>query len=167
MPTANRFSPTRPAHVPGPDLDAQSPRPSCKQPLSSHCSERGTGTFQTLTEGMTNNNQRSAIRHKQLSKGGIALRHAREAIGRSHKLRKVLQMRKSTSLLAAAIASLVIGVGLASGSNAQTAAPSSMSDEAYCQTLLKELRDHGWGTVRGRPVGNATAVAIAQCQAGG
>ena len=75
-------------------------------------------------------------------------------------------MRKSTSLLAAAIASLVIGVGLATGSNAQTSAPSSMSDEAYCQTLLKELRDHGWGTVRGLPVGNATAVAIAQCQEG-
>ena len=75
-------------------------------------------------------------------------------------------MTKSTSLLAAAIASLVIGVGLATGSYAQTSAPSSMSDEAYCQTLLKELRDHGWGTVRGLPVGNATAVAIAQCQEG-
>ena len=75
-------------------------------------------------------------------------------------------MRKSTLLLAAAIASLVVGLGLATGSNAQTSAPSSMSDEAYCQTLLKELRDHGWGTVRGLPVGNATAVAIAQCQEG-
>ena len=75
-------------------------------------------------------------------------------------------MRKSTSLLAAAIASLVVGVGLATGSNAQTSAPSSMSDEAYCQSMLKELREHGWGTVRGLPVGNATAVAIAQCQEG-
>jgi len=75
-------------------------------------------------------------------------------------------MRKSTSLLAAAIASLVVGVGLATGSNAQTSAPSSMSDQAYCQALLKEGREHGWGTVRGLPVGNATAVAIAQCQEG-
>jgi hypothetical protein len=75
-------------------------------------------------------------------------------------------MTKSTSLLAAAIASLVIGVGFATGSNAQTPTPTSMSDEAYCQAMLKELRDHGWGTVRGLPVGNATAVAIAQCQEG-
>jgi hypothetical protein len=41
-----------------------------------------------------------------------------------------------------------------------------MSDQAYCQALLKEGREHGWGTVRGLPVGNATAVAIAQCQEG-
>ena len=75
-------------------------------------------------------------------------------------------MTKSTSLVAAAIASLVIGVGLATGGNAQTSDPTSMSDEAYCQAMLKELRDHGWGTVRGLPVGNATAVAIAQCQEG-
>jgi len=75
-------------------------------------------------------------------------------------------MTKSTSLLAAAIASLVIGVGFATGSNAQSPAPSSVSDEAYWQAMLKELRDHGWGTVRGLPVGNATAVAIAQCQEG-
>jgi hypothetical protein len=34
------------------------------------------------------------------------------------------------------------------------------------QAILKELREHGWGTVRGLPVGNATAVAIAQCQEG-
>jgi hypothetical protein len=85
---------------------------------------------------------------------------------RSRKLRKVRQMRKPTSLFAAAVASLVVGLGLATGSNAQTSAPSSMSDEAYCQSLLKELREHGWGTVRGLPVGNATAVAIAQCQEG-
>jgi hypothetical protein len=75
-------------------------------------------------------------------------------------------MTKSTSLLAAAIASLVIGVGFATGGNAQTPAPTSMSDEAYCQAMLKELRDYGWGTARGLPVGNATAVAIAQCQEG-
>jgi hypothetical protein len=75
-------------------------------------------------------------------------------------------MRKSTSLLAAAIASLVVGLSFATGSNAQMSASSSMSDEAYCQSLLKELREHGWGTARGLPVGNATAVAIAQCQEG-
>ena len=75
-------------------------------------------------------------------------------------------MRKSTSLLAAAIASLVVGLGFATGSNAQTSAPSSMSDQAYCKTLLNDLRDHGWGRVRGLPVGNATAVAIAQCEEG-
>jgi len=75
-------------------------------------------------------------------------------------------MTKSTSLLAAAIASLVVGLGLATGGNAQTPAPSSTSDEAYCQSLLSELRYHGWGTARGLPVGNATAVAIAQCQEG-
>jgi hypothetical protein len=33
--------------------------------------------------------------------------------------------------LAAAVASWVVGLGLATGSNAQTSAPSSMSDEAY------------------------------------
>jgi len=75
-------------------------------------------------------------------------------------------MTKSTSLLAAAIASLVIGVGFATGSNAQSPAPVPVSDEAYCQAMLKELRGYGWGTVRGLPVGNATAVAIAQCQEG-
>src|SRR5260370_17122817 len=74
-------------------------------------------------------------------------------------------MRKSTSLLAAAVASLVVGLGLATGSNAQAFAPLS-SDEAYCQTMLKELREHGWGPVRGLPVGNAPAVALAQCQVG-
>jgi hypothetical protein len=75
-------------------------------------------------------------------------------------------MRKSTSLLAAAIASLVVGLSFATGSNAQMSASSSMSDEAYCQSLLKELREHGWGAARGLPVGNATAVAIAQRQEG-
>jgi hypothetical protein len=70
-------------------------------------------------------------------------------------------MIKSTSLLAAAIVSLVVGLGLATSSNAQ----SPMSDQAYCQSLLKALRE-GTGTVRGLPVGNSTAVAIAQCQEG-
>jgi hypothetical protein len=70
-------------------------------------------------------------------------------------------MNKSTSLLAAAIVSLSVGLGLATSSNAQ----SPMSDQDYCQSLLKALRE-GTGTVRGLPVGNSTAVAIGQCQEG-
>jgi hypothetical protein len=70
-------------------------------------------------------------------------------------------MKKSTSLLAAAIVSLVVGLGLATGSNAQ----SPMSDQAYCHSLVKALKE-GTGTVRGLPVGNATAVAIGQCEEG-
>ena len=70
-------------------------------------------------------------------------------------------MNKSTSLLAAAIVSLVVGLGFVTSSNAQ----SPMSEHAYCQSLVKALRE-GTGTVRGLPVGNATAVAIAQCQEG-
>jgi hypothetical protein len=71
-------------------------------------------------------------------------------------------MNKSTSLFAAAIVSAVVGLGFATSSSAQ----SPMSDQAYCKTLLNQLRDHGWGRVRGLPVGNATAVAIAQCEEG-
>jgi hypothetical protein len=71
-------------------------------------------------------------------------------------------MNKSASLFAAAIVSAVVGLGFATSSNAQ----SPMSDQAYCKTLLNELRDHGWGRVRGLSVGNATAVAIAQCEEG-
>lgn len=70
---------------------------------------------------------------------------------------------KYTSLLAAAVGSLVIGLGFATAGNAQSP---PANEQEYCQLLLKELRDHGWGTVRGLPVGNATAVAIAQCQEG-
>ena len=70
-------------------------------------------------------------------------------------------MNKSISLLAAAIVTLVVGLGLATSSNAQ----SPMSDQAYCQSLLKALRE-STGTVRGLPVGISTAVAIAQCQEG-
>jgi hypothetical protein len=70
-------------------------------------------------------------------------------------------MIKSTSLLAAAIVSLVVGLGLATGSNAQ----SPMSDQDYCHSLVKALKE-GTGTVRGLPVGNATAVAIGQCEEG-
>jgi hypothetical protein len=70
-------------------------------------------------------------------------------------------MKKSTLRLAAAITSLVVGVGFATSSNAQ----SPMSDQDYCQSLLKALRE-GTGSVRGLPVGNATAVAMGQCQEG-
>ena len=75
-------------------------------------------------------------------------------------------MTKPTSLLAAAIVASIVGLGFATSSNAQSAKPVAMSDQDYCQALLKELRNYGWGTVRGNPVGVATAVAIAQCQEG-
>jgi hypothetical protein len=77
-------------------------------------------------------------------------------------------MKRSATLLTAAIVSVVAGLGIATDSNAQsTAAPSSMSDQAYCQALYKALREYGTGTARGGlPVGVATAVAIAQCQEG-
>ena len=70
-------------------------------------------------------------------------------------------MKKSTLRLAAAIAFLVVGVGFATSSNAQ----SPMSDQDYCQSLLKALRE-STGSVRGLPVGNATAVGMGQCQEG-
>ena len=75
-------------------------------------------------------------------------------------------MSKSISLVAAAIASLVVGLGVATDSNAQSPAQSSTSDHAYCHSLVQALRDEGTGTVRGLPVGNATAVAIGQCEEG-
>ncbi len=76
-------------------------------------------------------------------------------------------MKKATTLLAGTIVSLAAGLGIATDSNAQSAAPSSMSDQAYCQALYKALREYSTGTARGGlPVGVATAVAIAQCQEG-
>jgi hypothetical protein len=76
-------------------------------------------------------------------------------------------MKKTTTLLAAAIVSLVAGLGITTDSNAQSSAPSSMSDQAYCLSLYKALREYGTGTARGGlPVGVATAVAIGQCQEG-
>ena|ERR1700682_2140407 len=76
-------------------------------------------------------------------------------------------MKKTTALFAAAIVSLVAGLGIATDSNAQSPAESSMSDQVYCQALSKALREYGTGTGRGGlPVGIATAVAIAQCQEG-
>jgi hypothetical protein len=69
-------------------------------------------------------------------------------------------MNKSTSLFAAAIASLVVGLGFATGSDAQ----SPMSDQAYCHLLVEK---YTIGLKYGRSeVGNATAVAIAQCLEG-
>jgi hypothetical protein len=70
-------------------------------------------------------------------------------------------MNKSTSLFAAAIASLIAGLCIATSSNAQ----SPMSDAAYCQSLVKAYSMGG--NARGSlPVANDTAVAIAQCQEG-
>jgi hypothetical protein len=73
-------------------------------------------------------------------------------------------MNKSASLLAATIVSLVVGLGYAAGSNAQ----SPMSDQDYCRLLVdKYMIGSNEGLKYGRSeVGNATAVAIAQCQEG-
>ena len=73
-------------------------------------------------------------------------------------------MTRSTSLLAAGIVSLVVGLGFATGSNAQ----SPMSDQDYCHLLVEKYTvgsDRGLKYGRSE-VGNATAVAIAQCQEG-
>ena len=73
-------------------------------------------------------------------------------------------MTRSTSLLAAGIVSLVVGLGFATGSNAQ----SPMSDQDYCRLLVEKYTvgsDRGLKYGRSE-VGNATAVAIAQCQEG-
>jgi hypothetical protein len=72
-----------------------------------------------------------------------------------------LQMNKSISLFAAAIASLVAGVCIATSSNAQ----STTSETAYCQSLVRAYSLGG--NARGSlPVGIDTAVAIAQCEHG-
>jgi hypothetical protein len=73
-------------------------------------------------------------------------------------------MIKSTSLVAAAIVSLVVGLGIATSSNAQ----SPMNDQDYCRLLVdKYMIGSDQGLKYGRSeVGNATAVAIAQCQEG-
>jgi hypothetical protein len=44
-------------------------------------------------------------------------------------------MKKTATLLAAAIVSVVVGLGIATDSNAKSAARSAMSDQAYCQLL--------------------------------
>jgi len=73
-------------------------------------------------------------------------------------------MTKFNSLLSTAIIASVAGLGFTASSNAQ----SPMSDQNYCQLLVAKLTI---GTDRGlkygrSEVGNATAVAIAQCQQG-
>jgi hypothetical protein len=61
---------------------------------------------------------------------------------------------------AAAIAIAVASFGTATNSNAQ----SPMSDQDYCHSLVTA---YSQGYARGSlPVGNETAVAIAQCQEG-
>ena len=70
-------------------------------------------------------------------------------------------MNRSISLFASAIASVVASTGIATSSNAQP----TTSDAAYCQSLVKAYSIGG--NARGSlPVGNATAVAIAQCREG-
>jgi hypothetical protein len=76
------------------------------------------------------------------------------------KLRKVPHMNRLTSLGAAALTALVVGVGFAATSNAQ----SPMTDQQYCHQLADK---YTLGFKYGRSeVGNATAVAIAQCLEG-
>jgi hypothetical protein len=114
------------------------------------------------TEPSDNNNQESAIQRKQQSEwihSFPAMRGSNSAFlanrERSH------QMNKSTSLFGAAIASVVAGLCIATSSNAQ----STTSEAAYCQSLVKAYSMGG--NARGSlPVGNETAVAIAQCQEG-
>ena len=68
-------------------------------------------------------------------------------------------MKKTATLLAAALP-LVAGLGIATDSSAQ----SPMSDQAYCHLLVDK---YTIGLKFGRSeVGNATAVAIAQCLEG-
>src|SRR5882672_2694713 len=73
-------------------------------------------------------------------------------------------MTKSTSLVAVAIVSLVAGLGVATSRNAQ----SPMSDQAYCHLLVEKYTIGKDGELKyGRSeVGNAAAVAIAQCLEG-
>ena len=70
-------------------------------------------------------------------------------------------MSKSANIPIAAIALLIAGVSIATDGNAQ----SPMSDAAYCKSLVRAYSLGG--NARGSlPVGNDTAVAIAQCQEG-
>jgi hypothetical protein len=70
-------------------------------------------------------------------------------------------MSKSATFVIATVASLIAGACIATSSNAQ----STMSDEAYCQSLVRAY-SMGHGERGFSPVGNETAVAIAQCQEG-
>jgi hypothetical protein len=73
-------------------------------------------------------------------------------------------MNKLTSLGAAALTALVVGVGFAATSNAQSPVASPMTDQQYCH-LLADKYTLGFKFGRSE-VGNATAVAIAQCLEG-
>ncbi|GEP59755.1 hypothetical protein [Reyranella soli] len=78
-------------------------------------------------------------------------------------------MKKLTSLSAAAVTALVVGLGFATTSNAQTPMSSPMSDQEYCHLLAATYSGGYYDGVfkYGRSdVGNATAVAIAQCLEG-
>src|SRR5258708_4333965 len=98
-------------------------------------------------------------------RGSIASSTAREAIGLPGKLRKASQMNKHTSILIAAVASLVVGLGFATAGNAQSPTRPPMGDQDYCQSLVKAFHE-SIGTLHEPPVGVATAVALAQCQEG-
>src|SRR5262245_861046 len=73
-------------------------------------------------------------------------------------------MSTLTSFSAATVTALVVGLGFATSSNAQTLGSSPMSDQAYCH-LLADKYTGGFKYGRSE-VGNATAVAIAQCLEG-
>jgi len=78
-------------------------------------------------------------------------------------------MKKLTSLSAAAVTALVVGLGFATTSNAQTPMSSPMSDQEYCHLLAATYSGGYYDGIfkYGRSdVGNATAVAIAQCLEG-
>src|SRR5260370_41679301 len=69
-------------------------------------------------------------------------------------------MTKTVRLLAGAILPLVAGMGIATGSNAQSAT----NDEAYCRSLVNESTH---GAARGfSPESLDTSVAINQCRDG-
>ena len=73
-------------------------------------------------------------------------------------------MTRFMSLSAAAITALVVGLGSATSSYAQTPVASPMTDQQYCHLLASKYTG---GFKFGRSeVGNATAVAIAQCLEG-
>ena len=71
-------------------------------------------------------------------------------------------MKRTASLLAIAILPMVAGMSIAMESRAET----TTNDQVYCKSLVRTLRSEALGLVRGLPVGNATAVAIAQCDEG-
>jgi hypothetical protein len=74
-------------------------------------------------------------------------------------------MNRHTSILITAVASLVVGLGVATAGDAQSPARPPMSDQDYCQSLVKAFHE-SIGTLHEPPVGVATAVALAQCQEG-